>query len=56
MWIPTFFYELMPIVYIMAGVFSIRNLESDLGQGSGWLLLAAALTIIKLRLEYRRPE
>ena len=56
MWIPTFFYELMPIVYIMDGVFSIRNLESDLGQGSGWLLIAAALTIIKLHLEYRRPE
>ena len=37
MWIPTFFYELMPIVYIMAGVLSIRNLESGLGQGSGCL-------------------
>ena len=56
MWIPTFYYELMPIVYIIAGVTSISSLESNLGQGSGWLLIAAALTIIKLRVEYRRSE
>ena len=56
MWMPTFLYELMPIIYMVAGVSSIRSLDSHIGQGSGWLLLAAALTIIKLRLEHRRTK
>lgn len=56
MWIPTFFYELMPVAYLIAGIYSIRNLEPGIGQGSGWLLVAAALTIIRLRLEYRRKS
>ena len=56
MWMPTFLYELMPIIYMVAGVYSIRSLDSHIGQGSGWLLLAAALTIIKLRLEHRRTK
>ena len=54
--IPSFFYELMPVIYLIAGVLSIRTLDSGIGQGSGWLLVAAAMTIVKLRLEYWRSK
>ena len=39
MWIPSFFYELMPVVYLMAGVLSIRTLNQVLVKvlaGSLW--------------------
>ena len=50
----TIWYEFSPYLYAVAGVASILSSGSTLRLVSGALLLAAAVTIFRLRWTYRR--
>lgn len=54
--IETAWYEFSPYVYIAAGGAAIYFAEEPMARLPGLLLVAAALTIIRLRWSYRRAE
>ena len=49
-------YEASPYIYILVGVIAMIYASSYLAMLPGALLIAAALTIIKMRRTYRRAE
>ena len=54
--IEAIWYEYSPFVYATAGVFSISNYGSVISLVSGVLLIAAALTILRMRWVYRKKR
>jgi hypothetical protein len=52
----TLWYEVSPYVYTLSGVLALAAADARMGQWSGALLLAAALTIIRLRWVHRRKS
>ena len=52
----TLWYEISPYVYTVSGVIALAAADARMGQLSGALLLAAALTIIRLRWINRRKN
>ena len=50
---PRLIYELLPLLYSLAGTLAVIRLESVLGRISGALLLSAAVAIYTLRRIYR---
>ena len=52
----TLWYEISPYVYTASGVIALAAADARMGQLSGALLLAAALTIIRLRWINRRKS
>ena len=52
----TLWYEISPYVYTISGVIALAAADARMGQLSGALLLAAALTIIRLRWINRRKS
>ena len=52
----TLWYEISPYVYTVSGVIALAAADARMGQLSGALLLAAALTIIRLRWINRRKS
>ena len=56
MYLETLWYEISPYVYTVSGVIALAAADARMGQLSGALLLAAALTIIRLRWINRRKN
>lgn len=54
--IETAWYEFSPYVYIVVGVAAVYFATEPMSRLPGLLLVAAALTIIRLRWTYRRAE
>lgn len=54
--IEAIWYEYSPFVYTAAGIFSISNYGSLVSVVSGILLIAAALTIFRMRWVYRKKK
>lgn len=52
-YLPAFIYELLPYLYILAGILAVVNLPGRMGALSGVLFLAAGLLVFKWRLEHR---
>ena len=51
MWLPTWLYQLLPVVYLLSGVLMLANFGSEpVGFISGTLLCAAGVLILGLRL------
>lgn len=54
--IEAIWYEYSPFVYATAGIFSVSNYGSIISIVSGFLLIAAALTILRMRWVYRKKR
>lgn len=52
-WKPDWLYEVMPFVYLFAGLAVMYQFNSLAGYGAGALLLIAAFLIWIMRIEYR---
>lgn len=52
-WKPAWLYEVMPIIYMLAGFAAFFYFDSLVGYGAGTLFLIAALLIWAMRLENR---
>jgi hypothetical protein len=51
MWLPLWLYQLLPIIYLLAGLLMLANFGSEpLGLVSGSMLCAAGLLILVLRI------
>lgn len=53
MWKPKFIYESLPYIYALVALFAIF-MPVTLGRVSGFLLLIAAIQILKMRYDYRK--
>ena len=53
MWKPKFIYESLPYIYALVALFAIF-IHVTLGRVSGFLLLIAAIQILKMRYDYRK--
>lgn len=49
-------YEALPVLYALAGLFTILKLPSTLGWLSGLLLIATGWQVWHMRRAYRRPH
>ena len=54
--IETIWYEYSPFVYAVAGILSVSNYGSYLSVVFGTLLIAASLTILRMRWVYRKKQ
>jgi hypothetical protein len=52
----TVWYEVSPYVYTLSGLCVVAMADANMGRYSGALLLAAAVTIIRLRWVHRRKN
>ena len=52
--IPKHIYELLPFLYVLAGMASVMGLDVSSGKASGVLLMIAGVSVYKMRLDYRR--
>lgn len=53
MYMPDWIYEKLPFLYVVIALFGIFSPESY-GRTSGIILIVASITIIKMRLNYRK--
>lgn len=53
---PTWLYEALPLLYALAGLFTLLSLRSALGLLSGLLLVAAGWQVWRMRYAYRRQQ
>jgi hypothetical protein len=53
MWLPNWLYEVMPLIYALAGILAILQFHTLVGYVAGALLLLAAGVFIKMRVENR---
>jgi hypothetical protein len=52
-WKPVWLYEIMPYIYLVAGLAAILHFDTPAGYGAGALLLIAAFLIWMMRKENR---
>jgi hypothetical protein len=52
----TVWYEISPYIYTISGLSVVAMADAGMGRFSGALLLAAAVTIIRLRWAHRRKS
>lgn len=53
MWLPDRLYEALPLIYAIAGLWTVYNFETLLGYTSGVILLITACIIWMMRRDYR---
>jgi uncharacterized membrane protein YkvI len=53
MWKPDWLYELMPYIYMVAGISAMLHFDKPVGYWSGAILIVAAILILLMRIENR---
>jgi hypothetical protein len=54
MWLPDWFYELLPYLYAVIGFGTASYFDTPVGYGSGFLLLFTAGLVWMMRRDYRQ--
>lgn len=54
MYLPRVIYNLLPVVYIVAGLWAVAGLDMTHGKLSGVMLGTAGFIIWRMRINYRR--
>ena len=54
MWLPNWFYEMLPYLYVVAGFATASFLDTPLGYIAGLLLLLTGCLIWMMRRDYRQ--
>lgn len=53
MWLPDWLYEVLPFVYMAAGIVAFSHFNTPIAYGAGALFVLASLLIFKMRMDYR---
>lgn len=53
MYFPKQVYELLPVLYLTFGMFSLFAIENTVGKFFGLVLFLISLLIVKMRVDYR---